>query len=154
MSSGSKSLHNSAVPALQWAHSSSSSSSDHPVKPSSPPVSDKLIKEEPAPQQAEVDLRAQPRNLRPRKPRMQGGDAGGLRRSLRNVKEAKLPKLRISLTEEEIKEDLYSMTGGIPTRKPNKRSQSVKEDLDKLFPGSKLDGIGADNYCAERGFKI
>ncbi|WOG90377.1 hypothetical protein DCAR_0209621 [Daucus carota subsp. sativus] len=153
MSSGSKSLHNSAVPALQWAHSSSSSS-DHPVKPSSPLVSDKLIKEETAPQQAEVDLRAQPRNLRPRKPRMQGGDAGGPRRSLRNVKEPKLPKLRISLTEEEIKEDLYSMTGGIPTRKPNKRSQSVKADLDKLFPGSKLDGIGADNYCAERGFKI
>ena len=26
--------------------------------------------------------------------------------------------------------------------------------LQKLFPGSKLDGIGADNYCAERGFKI
>ncbi|WOG90376.1 hypothetical protein DCAR_0209620 [Daucus carota subsp. sativus] len=140
MSSSSKSLHNSAV------------------KPSSPPVSDEP-KQPPTPQQAEgvnvgedeaADLKAQPINLGPKKPCMPGGDVGGPSRSVRRLREKK-EKLRVSLTEEEIEEDLYSMMGGIATRKTNKRPQSVQKDIDKLFPGSELEGISADIYRTRRG---
>ncbi|KAL1830197.1 hypothetical protein ACET3Z_008609 [Daucus carota] len=101
MSSSSKSLHNSAV------------------KPSSPPVSDEP-KQPPTPQQAEgvniaeneaADLKGQPINLGPEKPRTPGGDVGGPSRSVRRLREKK-EKLRVSLTEEEIEEDLYVFHDG------------------------------------------
>ncbi|KAF3654650.1 putative E3 ubiquitin-protein ligase HOS1-like [Capsicum annuum] len=55
-------------------------------------------------------------------------------------------KLWISLSKEEIEEDVYSMTGSRPARRPKKRSKAVQKQLDNAFPGLYLVGLTADSF--------
>ncbi|KAI3501046.1 hypothetical protein L1887_28903 [Cichorium endivia] len=106
-------------------------------------------------------------NLRPRKSaisnspnqRVDGNGtvtASGMKsgRSLRGVAVAveeneednKNRKLWISLSKEEIEEDVYALTGSKPARRPKKRNKTVQKQVDNLFPGVYLVGISADSY--------
>lgn len=55
-------------------------------------------------------------------------------------------KLWISLSKEEIEEDVYSMTGSRPARRPKKRSKTIQKQLDSVFPGLYLVGLTADSF--------
>lgn len=55
-------------------------------------------------------------------------------------------KLWISLTKEEIEEDVYSMTGSRPARRPKKRPRNVQKLINNVFPGTYLVGLSADSY--------
>ncbi|MCD9643568.1 hypothetical protein HAX54_031153 [Datura stramonium] len=55
-------------------------------------------------------------------------------------------KLWISLSKEEIEEDVYSMTGSRPARRPKKRSKTIQKQLDNAFPGLYLVGLTADSF--------
>nr|XP_010915123.1 uncharacterized protein LOC105040337 [Elaeis guineensis] len=46
------------------------------------------------------------------------------------------PKFSITLTREEIEEDISAVTGSRTRRRPKKRSRVVQKQLDALFPGS------------------
>uniref|UniRef100_A0ACD5TE16 Uncharacterized protein n=1 Tax=Avena sativa TaxID=4498 RepID=A0ACD5TE16_AVESA len=52
----------------------------------------------------------------------------------------------VSLSPEEIEEDIYSLTGGRPRRRPRKRPRAVQRQLDSAFPGLWLTEITADDY--------
>ncbi|KAJ8900330.1 hypothetical protein K2173_024970 [Erythroxylum novogranatense] len=52
----------------------------------------------------------------------------------------------ISLTKQEIAEDIYSLTGSKPSRKPKKRIKLVQKQLDCLFPGMWLSSATSDTY--------
>ncbi|XP_008812763.1 uncharacterized protein LOC103723584 [Phoenix dactylifera] len=56
------------------------------------------------------------------------------------------PKFSITLTVEEIEEDIYAVTGSRPRRRPKRRPRVVQKQLDALFPGSWLSEITADTY--------
>ncbi|KAL7102966.1 hypothetical protein ACP275_08G151000 [Erythranthe tilingii] len=55
-------------------------------------------------------------------------------------------KIWISLSKEEIEEDIYAMTGGKPSRRPRKWPRNVQKQLDNVFPGLYLVGVAADSY--------
>ncbi|KVH95528.1 Protein of unknown function DUF1639 [Cynara cardunculus var. scolymus] len=55
-------------------------------------------------------------------------------------------KLWISLSKEEIEEDVYAFTGSKPARRAKKRNKTVQKQVDNLFPGLYLVGISADSY--------
>ncbi|KAG6747838.1 hypothetical protein POTOM_047729 [Populus tomentosa] len=63
-------------------------------------------------------------------------------------KEQEKEKVRFSipLTKVEIEEDIYSLTGSKPARRPKKRAKHVQKQLDCLFPGMWLDSITPDCY--------
>ncbi|XP_059642517.1 uncharacterized protein LOC132284417 [Cornus florida] len=90
---------------------------------------------------AVVAIRAvdQTENL-PRSVRLRGFGEG--QRSEKKEKR----KFWISLSREEIEEDMYAMTGGKPARRPKKRPKNVQKELDNVFPGMYLAGITADDY--------
>ena len=52
----------------------------------------------------------------------------------------------VSLSPEEIEEDIYALTGGRPRRRPRKRPRAVQRQLDSLFPGLWLAEVTADDY--------
>ncbi|URD75218.1 hypothetical protein MUK42_07813 [Musa troglodytarum] len=56
------------------------------------------------------------------------------------------PKFSITLTREEIDEDIYAVTGHRARRRPRKRHRVVQKQLDLLFPGSWLSEITLDTY--------
>ncbi|KAL7142749.1 hypothetical protein ABFS83_08G144600 [Erythranthe nasuta] len=55
-------------------------------------------------------------------------------------------KIWISLSKEEIEEDIYAMTGGKPSRRPRKWPRNVQKQLDNVFPGLYLVGVAPDSY--------
>ncbi|XP_030513341.1 uncharacterized protein LOC115727299 [Rhodamnia argentea] len=55
-------------------------------------------------------------------------------------------RLWVSLSKEEIEEDVFAMTGSRPARRPRKRSRIAQKQLDSVFPGLWLVGITADAY--------
>uniref|UniRef100_A0A7N0TZZ4 Uncharacterized protein n=1 Tax=Kalanchoe fedtschenkoi TaxID=63787 RepID=A0A7N0TZZ4_KALFE len=55
-------------------------------------------------------------------------------------------KLWISLSKEEIEEDIFIMTGSRPARKPKRRPKSLQKQLDSVFPGLGLLGATADTF--------
>uniref|UniRef100_A0A7N0VGE9 Uncharacterized protein n=1 Tax=Kalanchoe fedtschenkoi TaxID=63787 RepID=A0A7N0VGE9_KALFE len=55
-------------------------------------------------------------------------------------------KLWISLSKEEIEDDIFSMTGSRPARRPKRRPKSVQKQLDCVFPGLVLLGATADTF--------
>ncbi|KAK9274783.1 hypothetical protein L1049_022035 [Liquidambar formosana] len=55
-------------------------------------------------------------------------------------------KFWISLSKEEIEEDVFVMTGSKPARRPRKRPRTVQKQLDNVFPGLWLVGVTADSY--------
>ncbi|KAI3804378.1 hypothetical protein L1987_25868 [Smallanthus sonchifolius] len=106
-----------------------------------------------------------PWNLRPRRFVIDTVDGNGavavvasakLGRSLRGVavaapedeneEEKKKRRLWISLSKEEIEEDIYAFTGSRPSRRPKKRNKIAQKHLDNVFPGLYLVGASADSY--------
>ncbi|XP_074583967.1 uncharacterized protein LOC141839986 isoform X2 [Curcuma longa] len=56
------------------------------------------------------------------------------------------PDFSITLTREEIDEDIYAVTGHRARRRPRRRPRVVQKQLDLLFPGSWLSEITYDSY--------
>ncbi|URE25172.1 hypothetical protein MUK42_30142 [Musa troglodytarum] len=69
-----------------------------------------------------------------------------VRRRSEDAERLERPKISISLTREEIEEDIYAMTGCRAPRRPRKRAKVIQKQLDPLFPGSWLSEITADSY--------
>ncbi|KAJ1687443.1 hypothetical protein LUZ63_018833 [Rhynchospora breviuscula] len=98
----------------------------------SPPVDDEVVEEE----EEETQPVARPWNLR-------------LRRGLRlpyEKREKERARFSVSLTAEEIEEDVYAVTGSRPRRRPKRRPRLVQRQLDALFPGMWLTEITVDSY--------
>ncbi|XP_019165619.1 PREDICTED: uncharacterized protein LOC109161601 isoform X2 [Ipomoea nil] len=57
-------------------------------------------------------------------------------------------KLWISLSKEEIEEDVYSLTGSRPARRPKKRPRNVQKLVNNVLPGLYLAGLSVDSYRA------
>ncbi|CAO2174485.1 unnamed protein product [Urochloa humidicola] len=55
-------------------------------------------------------------------------------------------RFSVTLTSEEILEDIYAFTGARPRRRPRRRPRPVQKQLDMLFPGSWLSEITAETY--------
>ncbi|KAM7512155.1 hypothetical protein LguiB_011030 [Lonicera macranthoides] len=47
----------------------------------------------------------------------------------------------LSLTPQEIEEDLFAMMGKKPSRKPKRRPKAVQKELDNTFPGMGLESL-------------
>ncbi|KAG6432310.1 hypothetical protein SASPL_103885 [Salvia splendens] len=123
---------------------------------------DNVGKEGKAKQKA--DEEAKPWNLRPRNGKSKidkevyGGEKSKAEAQLslrRGGKEGKGEKgekknkklsVNISLTKEEIEEDIFAMTGAKPSRRPQKRPKNVQKQLDLMFPGLHLRSITPDSY--------
>uniref|UniRef100_A0A5B6Z1F4 DUF1639 family protein n=1 Tax=Davidia involucrata TaxID=16924 RepID=A0A5B6Z1F4_DAVIN len=58
----------------------------------------------------------------------------------------KQQKFSISLSREEIEEDVFAMTGSKPARRPKKRAKTLQKQIDNLFPGFWLASITPDSY--------
>uniref|UniRef100_A0A5B6Z1H5 Uncharacterized protein n=1 Tax=Davidia involucrata TaxID=16924 RepID=A0A5B6Z1H5_DAVIN len=58
----------------------------------------------------------------------------------------KKQKFSISLSREEIEEDIFVMTGSKPARRPKKRAKAIQKQLDYAFPGLWLASITPDSY--------
>ncbi|KAK6119305.1 hypothetical protein DH2020_046953 [Rehmannia glutinosa] len=56
----------------------------------------------------------------------------------------KLPNFSLELKIDEIKEDLFAVTGKLPSRKVNKRQKNVQKQIDLIFPGGYLETITVD----------
>ncbi|KAG0480668.1 hypothetical protein HPP92_011206 [Vanilla planifolia] len=55
-------------------------------------------------------------------------------------------KFSISLSREEIEEDIFALTGSRPRRRPKKRARIVQRQLDAIFPGQWLSDITPESY--------
>ncbi|XP_019173507.1 PREDICTED: uncharacterized protein LOC109169067 isoform X2 [Ipomoea nil] len=62
-------------------------------------------------------------------------------------------KFWISLSREEIEEDVYSLTGSRPSRRPKKRPKAVQKLVDNVFPGLYLVGLTVDSYRVHESLK-
>ncbi|CAL9080518.1 unnamed protein product [Musa textilis] len=60
--------------------------------------------------------------------------------------ESDRPRFSISLSREEIEEDIYAVTGCRARRRPRKRPRVVQKQLDCLFPGAWLSEVTVDSY--------
>ncbi|THG08093.1 hypothetical protein TEA_015333 [Camellia sinensis var. sinensis] len=58
----------------------------------------------------------------------------------------KKQKFSISLSRQEIEEDIFSMSGSKPARRPKKRAKIIQKQIDNLFPGLWLASITPDCY--------
>ncbi|KAM3406528.1 hypothetical protein ACQJBY_000560 [Aegilops geniculata] len=67
------------------------------------------------------------------------------RRSVR-ADALKRPQFSISLSAEEIEEDIYGLTGALPRSRPRGRPRKVQKQLDLLFPGARLWQINMESY--------
>lgn len=138
-----KNLHNFSLPCLKWAHKNSTSR--HRTRPhnnpSSQPETDPNTPTQNDPQQALDDSSAKPWNLRPRKsvlsqtaafeaPAVESDDCGGKGGAQKSERRDKKMKLWITLSREEIEEDIYSMNGTKPARRPKKRTKTAQKQVD------------------------
>ncbi|XP_057796291.1 uncharacterized protein LOC131012380 isoform X2 [Salvia miltiorrhiza] len=166
-------LHNFSLPHLKWAHKNSSPSAPHnhrfrrrdhhrrtdpdpdPDNPK-PPADDPAVDEE--------NGEGKPWKLRPRKEPIKAPSASKKETNNDGVKSQRLRgmaegaqqsgsvertakrKVWISLSREEIEEDVYALTGGKPARRPKKWPKNVQKQLDGVFPGLYLVGVAADSY--------
>lgn len=55
-------------------------------------------------------------------------------------------KIFLSLSRQEIEEDIFHMTGTKPVKRPKKRAKHVQKELDNLFPGMWLGSITPSSY--------
>ncbi|KAL6513564.1 hypothetical protein OROGR_021050 [Orobanche gracilis] len=87
------------------------------------------------------------RNLSNNKPRGNGGSCGGggLKKGSDNKEKRKL-SVSLSLSKDEIEEDIFALTGSKPSRRPKKRAKIIQRQINSLFPGSWLVSISADSY--------
>ncbi|XP_013626595.1 PREDICTED: uncharacterized protein LOC106332660 [Brassica oleracea var. oleracea] len=55
-------------------------------------------------------------------------------------------RLWVALSRDEIEEDVFSMSGNKPSRRPRKRAKTLQKHLDVMFPGLCLVGMNADCF--------
>ncbi|CAH8300825.1 unnamed protein product [Eruca vesicaria subsp. sativa] len=55
-------------------------------------------------------------------------------------------RLWVALSRDEIEEDVFSMSGNRPSRRPRKRTKTLQKHLDVIFPGLCLVGMNADCF--------
>ncbi|XP_044955157.1 uncharacterized protein LOC123405583 [Hordeum vulgare subsp. vulgare] len=67
------------------------------------------------------------------------------RRSVR-ADALKRPRFSVSLSTEEIEEDIYGITGALPRSRPRRRPRKVQKQIDLLFPGARLSQINMESY--------
>ncbi|XP_076918373.1 uncharacterized protein LOC143616066 [Bidens hawaiensis] len=92
-----------------------------------------------------------PWNLRPRRYVIDAVNGNGVVTEMNESEQRKMKKKRmlwISLSKDEIEEDIYAFTGSKPSRRPKKRSKIAQKQIDNVFPGLYLAGISADSYRA------
>ncbi|KAL3817996.1 hypothetical protein ACJIZ3_003901 [Penstemon smallii] len=123
-------LHNFSLPPFKWAHTK-------------PPTSSCTEKEKEVITKATSYSKKETTNKSQRLSR--GFAEGG------QVERKEKRKVWISLSREEIEEDVYALTGGKPARKPKKWPKNVQKTLDNLFPGMYLVGVAADSYRVHDG---
>ncbi|KAK9911068.1 hypothetical protein M0R45_034992 [Rubus argutus] len=70
------------------------------------------------------------------------GTKGGQKKK----KKEKRMEISLTLTKEEIEEDIYIMTGQKPSRRPKRRPKNVQKQLDNLSPGMFLDEVSVGSY--------
>ncbi|XP_074565746.1 uncharacterized protein LOC141822208 [Curcuma longa] len=63
-----------------------------------------------------------------------------------SIERSERPNFSVTLTRDEIDEDIYAVTGHRARRRPRKRPRVVQKQLDMLFPGSWLSEITAEAY--------
>ncbi|GER27394.1 hypothetical protein STAS_03088 [Striga asiatica] len=79
----------------------------------------------------------------------------GQKKGDREKKEKRKLSVFLSLTKEEIEEDIFSFTGSKPARRPKKRAKNVQKQVDTLYPGAWLISITADSYkVSENSLKV
>lgn len=78
------------------------------------------------------------RNLNIRSGENDGGNGG--------KKEKRKLSIFVSLSKDEIEEDIFALTGSKPARRPKKRAKNVQKQVDIAFPGLWLVSINADSY--------
>ncbi|CDY09629.1 BnaC07g34320D [Brassica napus] len=69
-----------------------------------------------------------------------GGGGGGVESKNENH------RLWVALSRDEIEEDVFSMSGNRPSRRPRKRTKTLQKHLDVIFPGLCLVGMNADCF--------
>nr|VDD39823.1 unnamed protein product [Brassica oleracea] len=69
-----------------------------------------------------------------------GGGGGGVEAKNENH------RLWVALSRDEIEEDVFSMSGNRPSRRPRKRTKTLQKHLDVIFPGLCLVGMNADCF--------
>ncbi|XP_010538471.1 PREDICTED: uncharacterized protein LOC104812809 [Tarenaya hassleriana] len=55
-------------------------------------------------------------------------------------------RLWVSLSRDEIEEDIFSMSGNRPSRRPRKRPKTLQKYIDVVYPGLCLVGLNADCF--------
>lgn len=78
------------------------------------------------------------RSLNNRSGENDGGNGG--------KKEKRKLSIFVSLSKDEIEEDIFALTGSKPARRPKKRAKNVQKQVDTVFPGLWLVSINADSY--------
>ncbi|KAL3537054.1 hypothetical protein ACH5RR_000420 [Cinchona calisaya] len=67
-------------------------------------------------------------------------------RSENQKKEKRKIGFTLTLSREEIEEDMYALIGSKPSRRPKKRPKNVQKIIDNICPGAWLQSITADSY--------
>ncbi|CAH8386780.1 unnamed protein product [Eruca vesicaria subsp. sativa] len=62
------------------------------------------------------------------------------------VKKVNHRRLWVALSRDEIEEDVLSICGNKPSRRPRKRAKTLQKHLDVMFPGMCLVGMNADCF--------
>ncbi|KAL3814989.1 hypothetical protein ACJIZ3_016257 [Penstemon smallii] len=57
-----------------------------------------------------------------------------------------LPNFTLALKLEEISEDIFAMTGNLPSKKMRTRSKNVQRNIDLIYPGGSLEVITVHKY--------
>lgn len=70
-----------------------------------------------------------------------GGGGGGI-----EAAKSENHRLWVALSRDEIEEDVFSMSGNRPSRRPRKRTKTLQKHLDVIFPGLCLVGMNADCF--------
>ncbi|GFP80936.1 hypothetical protein PHJA_000236900 [Phtheirospermum japonicum] len=61
-----------------------------------------------------------------------------------------LPSFSLELNADEIAEDLFAVTGKLPSRRTKKRDKNVQKQIDLIYPGGYLETITVDRYKVSR----
>ncbi|KAH6824056.1 hypothetical protein C2S53_002361 [Perilla frutescens var. hirtella] len=70
-------------------------------------------------------------------------------------KEKRKLSISVSLSKDEIEEDIFALTGSKPARRPKKRAKNIQKQVDSVFPGLWLVSITADSYkVSENSLKL
>lgn len=102
---------------------------------------------EPAPASPPWKLRTRRRpNPRVAAPSANGSPPPERRPSRARAEALDRARFSVTLTSDEIEEDIYSVTGARPRRRPRRRPRPVQKQVDMLFPGLWLSEITAESY--------